>query len=157
MKIKTPSSITSHGSILKHVVLNSVVHPYLSSCDSCDLYSFYSYLYLIYSYISLLIDLLLGKIPWNQGSVLCIYDTCIVVYVSEILCGFFIFLFLDINDSWSTLLDNPQYFELKIKNKPIFNQQRTSTCSHERVNERKTNPTQQITRSHGYTSYLSGD
>ena len=57
----------------------------------------------------------------------------------------------------STLLENPQYFEPKIKNKPIFSQQRTSTCSHERVNERKTNPTQQITRSHGYTSYLSGD
>jgi hypothetical protein len=57
----------------------------------------------------------------------------------------------------STLLENPQFFELKTKNKPIFNQQRTSTCSQERVNERKTNPTQQITRSHGYTSYLSGD
>ena len=57
----------------------------------------------------------------------------------------------------STLLDNPQFFEPKIKNKVIFGQQRTSMCSHERVNERKTEPTQQITRSHGYTSYLSGD
>ena len=102
---------SSHGSNLKHVVLNSVVHPYLSSCDSCDSYSFYSYLYLIYSYISLLIDLLLGKIPWNQGSVLCIYDTCIVVYISEIqyfvdFLFFYSWIYKTLvhycNDSWFT-------------------------------------------------------